>query len=269
MRLRRLEIVLVLALGVTLVASAVAIHRLSKMLISYRQQRAADLESLRKLGETLRQQELQKAPAEAEGPAPEGGNAAALARRSATIEQLNRELSEAQATISDLQTQLSKSTDDREKALAAASERERKEQEDWQSQLDNLKQELDSVQAESQASRQRIAALEAENAKMKSEYSAGFARASEVSHLIADLQDLNRRRDTYLTSIMRRYRDITNQFRAMTGMVDTTRDPSSSAFPSAELTRIQNAVTLTDDDLRQLNELNGQIRQLEKKLAKK
>ena len=69
---------------------------------------------------------------------------------------------------------------------------------------------------------------------------------------------------------MRRYRDITSQFRAMSGMLGSSRDSNtSSPFTDAALTRIQSAVTSADDDLRQLGELNAQARQLEKKLAKK
>jgi hypothetical protein len=52
-------------------------------------------------------------------------------------------------------------------------------------------------------------------------------------------------------------------------MLDSSRDSNSSALSAAALTRIQNAVSLADDDLRQLSELNAQVRQLEKKLVKK
>jgi hypothetical protein len=85
----------------------------------------------------------------------------------------------------------------------------------------------------------------------------------------ASLQSLDRRRDAHLTSITRRYRDITGQFRTMSAMLDSTRDGSSSAFSDAALMRIQNAISLADDDLRQLNELNAQASQLEKKLVNK
>jgi hypothetical protein len=135
--------------------------------------------------------------------------------------------------------------------------------------LDASKQDLESAQAELQASRQRLTALEADNAKLKAENRAGAARAAELAHVMAELQDLDSRRDAYLTSIMRRYHDITSQFRAMSGMLGSTRDSNStSPFSDAALTRIQSAVSAADDDLRQLTELNDQARQLEKKLAK-
>jgi len=269
MRLVRLRIALVLTLGVALVASVGMILRQYAQLAACQRQRAADLQSFRELQEALRQRDLQKAPAVAEGRTPVGDHRAALAEREATIEQLNRELSEAQADAARLQAQLLSSSDEREKALASANERYRKDQEDWQSQLYALKQELESAAADSQASRQRLADLEAANAKSRSENSEGSARAAEFRRVLASLQDVNRHRDAYLTSIIRRYRDITSQFRAMSGMLDSSRGPNSSAFSGAALTRIQNAVSLADDDLRQLNDLNAQARQLEEKLVKK
>jgi chromosome segregation ATPase len=268
-RLGRLEFALVLTLGVALVASVGMVLRQSWRLAALRRQQAADLQSLRELREALRQRELQKTPAELESPAPLGANPATLAKREVTIEWLNRELGEAQANIKELQAQLSNSNDEREKELASANEGHQKEREDWQSQLDALKQQLDSAQAESQASRQRLATLEADNTKMKSDNSEGSARAAEFGRVVANLQDLDRRRDAYLTSLMRRYRDITSQFRAMSGMLDSSRDPKSSPLSDGALTRIQNDVSLADDDLRQLSELNAQASKLEKKLAKK
>jgi chromosome segregation ATPase len=259
----------VLTLGVALIAAVGMMLRQSWRLATLERQQAADRQSLRQLREALRQHELQKTPAEAESPAPLGAHQATLAKRNVTIEELNRALDEAQANIKQLQAQLSNASDEREKALASANELHQKEREDWQSQLEALKQQLDSAQADSQASRERLAALEADDAKLKSNNSAASARLAEFARVIADLQDLDRRRDAYLTSIMRRYRDITSQFRAMSGMLDSSREPKSSAFSDAALTRIQNAVSLADDDLRQLTELNAQARQLETKLAKK
>jgi chromosome segregation ATPase len=268
-RLGRLQFALVLTLGVALIASVGVILRLSRRLTTLQRQRAADLQSLRGLQEALRQRDLQKAPAEAESPTPPADYQALLAQHKATIEQLNRELSEAQANIMGLQAQLSNSSEEQEKALASAEERRQKEQADSQSQLDALKQDLESAQAELQASRQRVASLGADNAKLRSDNSAASARTAEFARTVAQLQDLDRRRDAHLTSLMRRYRDITSQFRAMGGMLDSSHEPNSSAFSEAALTRIQNAVSSADDDLRQLSELDAQARELEKKLAKK
>jgi chromosome segregation ATPase len=269
-RLERLLIALLLTLGVALAASVGMVLRQSRRLAALQRQQAADQQALREAREALRQRELQKAPAEPESPAPLGAYQATLAKRNVTIEGLSRELDEAQAHIKELQAQLSNASDEHEKALASANELHQKEREDWQSQLDALKQQLESAQADSQASRQRLAALETDNARLKADNGAAATRAAELGRVLAELQDLDSRRDAYLTSIMRRYRDITSQFRAMSGMLASTRDSNStSPFNDAALTRIQSAVSAADDDLRQLTELNAQARQLEKKLAKK
>jgi len=269
-RLDRLLCVLLLTLTVALTLSVVMMVRQARRLAVLQRQQAAAQQSLREAQEALRQRELQKPPAEPETPAPPEADRAALAKRNATIEQLRRELGEARAQVKELQTQLSNANDEREKALASADEFHQKEKADWQSQLDAAKQDLEAAQAGLQASRQRVAALEADNAKLKADNSAGAAHNADVAQVLAELQDLDNRREAYMTSIMRRYRDITSQFRAMSGMLGSTRDSTStSPFSDSALTRVQSAVSAADDDLRQLTQLNDQARQLEKKLAKK
>ncbi len=269
MRLVRLRLALVLTLGVALVASVGVNLRQHVQLAAARRQRTADLQAFRELQEALRQRDLQNAPTAAEGPATADDRRAALAQRDATIERLNRELSEAHADADRVQAQLSSSSDEREKALESANEQYRKVQQDWQSQLAALQQELDSAEADSRASRRRLADLEAASAKSRSEDSEASARGTEFKKALASLQDINRHRDAYLTSIIRRYHDITNQFRAMSGMLDSNHGPNTGNISGASLTRIQNAISLADDDLRQLNDLNAEARQLEEKLVKK
>ena len=98
MRLVRLRIALVLTLGLALVASVGMIIRQYAQLAACQRQRAADLQSFRELQEALRQHELQKTPPVAEDRTPVGDNRAALAKREATIERLNRELSDSVPT---------------------------------------------------------------------------------------------------------------------------------------------------------------------------
>jgi len=270
MRRGYLQFAVVLTLAVALVASLGVILIQSQRLTFLERQQATDLHSLRRLMAAIRQRMFEKAPVEVEPAAPQGDCQGTLAKRQATIELLNRELNEAQANILELQAQLSNSNEEREKALAGASEQQQKEKEDWQAQLDALKRDLESAQDDSQASRQRLAAVEAENAKLSSNNNAASARAVDVARVVVQLQDLDSRRDALLNSIMRRYRDITSQFRAMSGMLGSNRDSNtSSPFTDAALTRIQSAVSSADDELRQLTELNAQARQLEKKLGKK
>ena len=269
MRPGRLRFDLELILGVALLSSLGMTLYLSWRLAAVERQRAGVERALRQLEEAVRRRGRQQTPAEVESAPPTADYPGVLTRRDATIEALNHQLSEAQASVMGLQAQLSSSTEEREKALADAHEQQERARADWQSQLDALKQELDSAQAEVEGSRQRAAALEAENTKLKSDGSAAAARAADFTRAMGQLQDLNGRRDALLTSILHRYREITSQFRAMGGVLGSNRDSNASPFTDTTLTRIQSAVSSADDDLRQLSELSAQARQLEKKLTKK
>lgn len=265
----RWRIALVVALSLAVAASLVMMLLQIRQIADLRRQTEFDQRALRALREALRQRNLQQIPVDTEDLNPPADPGAALARRRATIELLQRELDEAHASITQLQSQVTAYRDEREKVLTSVNESHRQEQESWQSQLDGLKQQIDSSEAESRALRQRTANLETENTKLKNATGEGSARAADFARTITDLQDLDRRRDLCLTSITRRYRDITNQFRAMSGMLDSSHDPNSSSFSGAALLRIQNDMSLAEDELRQLNDVNAQARQLEKKLIKK
>jgi chromosome segregation ATPase len=269
MRPLGLRITFELVLGAVLAASLVIILRQSQQMAEFQGHQESDAQSLRLLREALRQKDQQIAPPAVAEEAPVGNDHAAVAKREVVIERLDRELAETRATMTDLQTQLSTSNDQNTKALATAQEALQKQQADSQAQLEELQKKLDAALAQSDIARQRVAALEADNAQLKTDTAAVTTQAADVSRTIASLQDLDRRRDVYLTSILRRYRDITGEFHAMSSMLDTSHDPSSGACSGAVLSRIQNAVNSAEDDLRQLNELNARSQKLEKQLLKK
>ncbi len=258
-----------LVLGAVLVASLVIILRQSRRIAEYQRHQDADSQSLRLLREALHQKDVQLASPAAAEEAPAGDEHAGISKREKVIARLDRELAETRASVADLQTQLSASHDQNAKVLASVEDRLQEQQADSQTQLEDLQKKLDAAVAESDIAHQRVAALEADNAKFKTDTAAASARATDVAHIIASLQDLESRREVYITSILRRYRDITDEFRAMSGMLDSNRDASSNACSGAVLSRIQSAVNSAEDDLRQVNELNARTSKLEKQLQKK
>jgi chromosome segregation ATPase len=263
------RIPLELILGVVVVASLLVILRQARRIAELQRHQAADTQSLRLLQEALRQKDLQKAPPAAAEETLEGIDHSGIIKREAVIARLDHDLAEAHATIADLRSQLSTSSDQHSQALANAEDRLQKQQADSQAQLEDLQKKLDAALAASDIARQRTAVLEADNAQLKAGASSATTRAADVAQIIANLQDLDRRRDVYLTSILRRYRDITSEFSAMSSMLDTSHDPSSGACNGATLSRIQSAVTSAEDDLRQLNDLSARTQKLEKQLQKK
>jgi chromosome segregation ATPase len=268
-RMGRLEIALVSVLGVALLASAGVILFQSRRLAELARQQQASLQSLRETREALRQSERRAAAATAKAPESANENRAAHAQRDAAIQRLHSEISQARTSVTALQEQLSIARNESQQALAHADARSQELQSKWQNRLDALQLQLSSAQAGLQNARQRITALEGANASLRNEKSASSTQAAEQEKVLASLQDLDRRREVCLTSIADRYRDLTNRFRTMSGMLDANRNGNSGAFSGAALDLIQNAITLTDTDLQHLSELNAKAFQLEKKLRKK
>jgi chromosome segregation ATPase len=269
MRPLGLRITFELILGAVLAASLLIIMRQSRWIAEYQRHQEADAQAARLLKEALRQKDLQKAPPAVAEEAPAKDDHAGIAKREAVIERLDRELAETQATLTDLQSQLSAANEQNAQALAAAQQQLQKQQADSQAQLEDLQKKLDAALAQADIARQRVAVLEADNTKLKSDTAAVTTKAADVSRILTSLQDLDRRREGYLTSILRRYRDITGEFHAMSSMLDTSHDSGSSACSGAALSRIQNAVTSAEDDMRQISELNARTQKLEKQLMKK
>jgi chromosome segregation ATPase len=267
--MRRLYIVVVVVLGVALLAAGGVIFHQSTRIAELQQQRDSTFESLHESREALHQSQLRLAAAMQENPAPPIGDKAAIAKRDATIQQLTTELNEAKASITQLQTGLSAAKDESQKALKASDQNLHQMKTELQAQLDELQKQLSSTQTDLQNSRQRIAALQKVNDQLSNANNAGSTRTAEREHILASLQDIDRRRESYLTRIADRYRSLTNQFRTMSGMLDSNRNRDSSAFSGPALDMIQNAISLTDDDLQHVGELNAKAFRLEKQLSKK
>jgi chromosome segregation ATPase len=270
MRSLRLRFIFELILGGILIVSLLMMRRQSRRIADYQRRQAEDTQAWRLLQKAQQKKEAQTPPpATSQETVPAAEEQADLAKREAVIERLDRELAETRATLTDLQSQLSSSNQQNAQAVADAEARLQKQQTDSQAQIDDLQKRLDAALTQADIARKRSAALEADNSKLKTDTAAATTQSSDVSHTIASLQDLESRREVYLTSILRRYRDITSEFRAMSSMLDTSHDGGSSACSGAVLSRIQNAVTSAEDDMRQLNELNARSQKLGKQLLKK
>lgn len=256
-------------LGAVLAASLATILRQRRRIIDDQQHIASDAQSLRMLTDALRLKELEKTPAPVTEEMPPESIQAALAKRETTIKRLDRELAQDRATIAGLQAQLSSASDQNAKALASAQTSLQQQQAETHAQLADLQKKLDAAISESDIARRRAAAVEADYNKLQTETSSGSTRAAEVAHLVSSLQDIERRREVYLTSILRRYRDISGEFRAMGSMLDASHDGGANPCNGATLSRIQNAVSMSEDDLTQVGELNARAQKLESQLLKK
>jgi chromosome segregation ATPase len=180
------------------------------------------------------------------------------------VERLRESLAQATAEVDRLQTRVSDLQGQVESAavenrrLGAAAEESKKS-------VADAEQTVETLRAELTANNARVAQLDSLNARMKEEAAAGKQSSSQIQQLVSDLDGIFRRREMYLNNILRRYREITEQYRAISG-VSASRDREAAVAASAEISRIQNSITLAEEDLKQINALSAQASRLEKKL---
>jgi chromosome segregation ATPase len=177
-----------------------------------------------------------------------------------SLAEANAEITRLQARTSDLQTQVENAVADN-RSLTAAAEASKKG-------LADAQETVETVRAELQANSARIKQLENSNARLKEDAATARQSTAPAQQIISDLEGIFRRRDTHLNNILRRYREITEQYRAMSGVMDSQHD-RGVATSAAEISRIQNSISLAEEDLKQINVLNAQAALLERKLPVK
>jgi len=174
-----------------------------------------------------------------------------------SLAQATAEVERLQASVADLHGQLETAATDNRRLSAAVEELKKG--------AADAEQTIEMLRAELKANNARAAQLESVNARLKQEAASSQQVSSQMQQNISDLDGLFRRREMYLNNILRRYREITEQYRALSG-VNASRDHGAATVGSAEISRIQNTIALAEEDLKQISALSAQVSRLEKKL---
>ena len=125
---------------------------------------------------------------------------------------------------------------------------------------------VDTLQKELKSNRDHVTQVEIAYQKLRDQSGGDAQKIAQLQQLAAELQDIHQRREVYLNSILRRYKQITEQYRSMAGVLQAQRTDGPVAG-SADLARIQDSIAMAEEDLRQLNNLNAQARLVQKKMA--
>lgn len=178
---------------------------------------------------------------------------------------LQADLAAAQNTTSELQARLQEIEADlarasQENQRLAAAEQELKES------LAGEKRLLEAVQNELKTSNNRLLQTEASNLILHRQNRELSDKLAAAGRLLGELEEINRRRENYLTAILRRYRELTEQLRTLALRPEAGE---TRGLDAAEISRLQSAVAMTEEDLRQLGNLNNQAAQLQRKLAER
>ncbi|MGJ5815911.1 hypothetical protein [Paludibaculum fermentans] len=126
---------------------------------------------------------------------------------------------------------------------------------------------VQAMEAELKTKNDRLSQLETNLRHSREELTALQKKSGTSGDTANSLLEVNRRRETVLNSLQRRYRELTDQLRALAVRLDTQRDSPVTAAP--DISRIQTTVQSAEDDLRQLLSLNTQAQSLTQKLGQK
>jgi chromosome segregation ATPase len=121
----------------------------------------------------------------------------------------------------------------------------------------------DALETELKFKAQRLTQVE-QSEKLLQEKLAKADQASRRAVVgTRDLEDLNRRREASLTTLERRYREVTDLYRSFSLNLQT-RESSSQGMQAGDLSRIQTALQQAEEELRQLRSLNVRAAELAK-----
>jgi chromosome segregation ATPase len=181
----------------------------------------------------------------------------------ASAVKLNEDLAAARLRISDLESKLLSLEADR---AALAKQRQQElttAAETCRTQIADTQHSLETAQADLKSAQRRVALFESENENLRKSQASALktpARASSVPD--GELDELSRRRDGYLKSLIRRYREIDNDYRVV------MRDPQGPRTTDPAMLRIQATLSQAEEDLRQIDYLNAKTLLVEKRQEK-
>lgn len=252
-------------LAIALAYSVMVISRQSCQLAGYKNQQAKDEASIRQLRNLLQTQQLKESRTELSSQNSEKVLRDAMAQSQTALDVSRSQVNAAKVRTSELETQRLRRREEYQRALANVNERLRNEKQIAQDQLAAFKRQMDAAHAEIQASRLRVNALEAVNAKLVKNKPAAPAQTQQAVNVLRQIQILDNRREAYAASVMNHYRQISDQLQAMTGILEANRDANANVFSNEALNRIRDTLSLANHDLHEMDELNAQIRALREK----
>jgi chromosome segregation ATPase len=169
-----------------------------------------------------------------------------LAAADASIRQL-------ESRIHELEAQVERVTDENKRLAAAES--------DLKETVATTNRVLEAVRTELKGKDERLSLVMVTNKQLQEENRKNAEKIAQLPRLMRDLEEVNRRRESQITAILRRYREITDQYRAL-----ADRPGEAAGSITTDMNRIGNALQMAEEDLRQLSTLNAQAGRIQQRL---
>ncbi|MGB9604294.1 MAG: hypothetical protein ACP5U2_02205 [Bryobacteraceae bacterium] len=225
----------------------------------------ADRDALARENEALRSRlaELGEPEPPVPRPVPSTGLASSVEQVRLLVK-LQEQLAAAQRAFADAEAR----SHDLEEKLSRAQE----ENKTLSSLLDEAKEKLagqsrvlEALQAELKTKTDRLAQLETTNLLLHKQNRQAADESARLRKLLAEIEEINRRRENLLSGLLRRYRELADQLRNFATRPESQAGPAAADSP--ELVRLQNTLVSAEEDLRQLSNLNAQAARLQRELV--
>jgi chromosome segregation ATPase len=131
---------------------------------------------------------------------------------------------------------------------------------------DSLRRLNETVEAELKSKAGRADTAETLARRAQGETGEVKQKLNLTASTLRELDDIASRRDTYLSNLQRKYRDVNDQLRSLAARLDRYRDSSSAPNFSTDLPRLQSLVQSAEEDLRQVQALSAEAQRLSKRL---
>ena len=174
-------------------------------------------------------------------------------------------LADAAATITELENRVG----ELEAAVNVINEENRKlkaSEEDLQNQLTSANRVSEAMQVELKSNSDRLVRLEGRNRTLRKKNQEAEEKVTRLAKLSGDLENVHRRQESLLNGIVRRYRDVNDEYRSAALRLNNPEQRDST--PGVDLSRILNAINLAEEDLRQLRTLSSQALRIQRQLSR-
>jgi chromosome segregation ATPase len=125
---------------------------------------------------------------------------------------------------------------------------------------------IETMQEELKSNSARLVRLETQNRSLNERDREAQKKLSRSGELLRDLETVQRRQEALLSGILQRYREVNDHLRS--SALRRSNTDEREAASGLDLSRIENIVSLADEDLRQLQSLNARAARIRNELPR-
>jgi methyl-accepting chemotaxis protein len=167
------------------------------------------------------------------------------------VQQLTTELTAAQAHGAELRLKIDELAAERDRLAASEADARR--------QIAELREASEVARIQHEGVEKNLKALDTEVQTLRQQSRTASQRSEDLAKTAAELQDVLRRQQTYVNNVVSRYREITDILRQPAA-------PAGSRDLGPDLVRAGSLISMTDEDLRAVRDLNARLALIQKRL---